>query len=123
MILDGTKLRPPSSSPSKISAARALLASKALAAKATVAMPAASFSEALMENLGVAETRLTVTFEVVADPADLRPVNEGMATAEEDIVAIFVLLEEEDKKGGRSLGYRFIMCGSKALKAKFGSIR
>ncbi|KRX31917.1 hypothetical protein T09_14214, partial [Trichinella sp. T9] len=84
----GTKAKEPSLPPRRISTAKALLARSALAAVAATATPT-SLSEDLMLILGTeaAETLTEVGTSLVA-PADLSPVNEGMATAAGVTVAI-----------------------------------
>lgn len=105
MKVDGSKTNPPSLAPSKTSTASALLASNALA-EMTTAATAASFSEAFTESLGAAAaaTLTVVALEAVA-PMALRPVKDGMETAEDVTLAIVicerseVLVREEEMCG------------------------
>uniref|UniRef100_A0A6N2K3Q1 Uncharacterized protein n=1 Tax=Salix viminalis TaxID=40686 RepID=A0A6N2K3Q1_SALVM len=86
----GTKAKDPSSLPSKMSMAMALLAIIALAAVATTAAPT-SFIEALMLSLGSGEAETLALALALAAVAALRPVKDGMETAAEVTVAILEL--------------------------------
>lgn len=77
----------------KTSKAMAFLASNnALAAVATTATPT-SFNEALRESLGAGAEAVTLE-EVALAYLDFRPVNDGMETSDEVILAICKELEE-----------------------------
>lgn len=84
--------------------AMALPARIALAAVATKAAAAPiDFSEALIDNLGAADTNLTLLVGAILEDAPaFRPVNDGMETAAEVTVAIFSASEMEmDQQQGR----------------------
>lgn len=83
----GTKANEPSLPPSKTSTAMALLARIALAAVAATVTPK-SLREDLMLILGTADETLTELAPTLVAPADLSPVNDGMATAAWVTVAI-----------------------------------
>ncbi|KAF8377764.1 hypothetical protein HHK36_031149 [Tetracentron sinense] len=83
----GTNANDPSSPPSKISIAMALLASIALVAVATTATPT-SLSEALTPTIGAIEVRTLEAAQILVFAPAFRPVKEGMRTAGEVALAI-----------------------------------
>lgn len=99
----GTKAKEPSSPPSNTSTAKALLAKIALAAVAATATPT-SLSEDLMAHILGGVATLTTALLTLDAPADLRPVNDGIATAAGVTVAIVIGIVEME-----------IMCSSKQV--------